>query len=418
MSHSSINQKLQQSLSYLSVNSKFYKKLFHDQGIDISTIHSVDLLRHLPTVSKADLQSYNRDFFCVPDDQFADIVTTSGTSGIPVMVPMTRNDLERLAINEQNSFEIAGVSNKDLVQLTVTMDKLFMAGLAYFSGVQRLGATSLRIGPGSPKLQLQHILNFKPTVLVGVPSFIAKIAEYAVDNDIDMNDTSVKKIICIGDAIRDKEYLLNSIGNRITEKWKVDLYSTYASTEMATAFTECRAQQGGHIQEDLLIVEILDEKGNNVKDGTPGEVTITTLGIEAMPLLRFRTGDVAFIDRNKCSCGRKTPRIGPILGRKDQMIKYKGTTFYPAAIVDVLNNFPKIINFYIEVSSELQLIDNIKIIIGSNEINNTELKEIRENFKTNLRVIPDIIIEPIENVLNKTRKDQNRKPKIFFDERK
>jgi len=293
-----------------------------------------------------------------------------------------------------------------------------MAGLAYFSGVQRLGATSLRIGPGSPKLQLQHILNFKPTVLVGVPSFIAKIAEYAVDNDIDMNDTSVKKIICIGDAIRDKEYLLNSIGNRITEKWKVDLYSTYASTEMATAFTECQAQQGGHLQGDLLIVEILDEEGNNVKDGTPGEVTITTLGIEAMPLLRFRTGDVAFIDRNKCSCGRKTPRIGPILGRKDQMIKYKGTTFYPAAIVDVLNNFPKIINFYIEVSSELQLIDNIKIVIGSNEINNIELKEIRENFKTNLRVIPDIIIEPIENVLKKTRKDQNRKPKIFFDERK
>jgi len=418
MSHSSINQKLQQSLSYLNVNSKFYKKLFHDHGIDISTIHSVDLLRHIPTVSKADLQSYNRDFFCVPDDQFADIVTTSGTSGIPVMVPMTRNDLERLAINEQNSFEIAGVSNKDLVQLTVTMDKLFMAGLAYFSGVQRLGATSLRIGPGSPKLQLQHILNFKPTVLVGVPSFIAKIAEYAVDNDIDMNDTSVKKIICIGDAIRDKEYLLNSIGNRITEKWKVDLYSTYASTEMATAFTECQAQQGGHLQGDLLIVEILDEEGNNVKDGTPGEVTITTLGIEAMPLLRFRTGDVAFIDRNKCSCGRKTPRIGPILGRKDQMIKYKGTTFYPAAIVDVLNNFPKIINFYIEVSSELQLIDNIKIVIGSNEINNIELKEIRENFKTNLRVIPDIIIEPIENVLKKTRKDQNRKPKIFFDERK
>jgi len=412
------NKSLIKLLEYVNTNSKYYQKLFDDNNIDISEITTTDDLSKLPTVSKLDLQRYNTDFFCISKSEIADFVTTSGTLGVPVTVPLTKNDLKRLAKNEANSFATAGMNSSDIVQLMVTMEMRFMAGLAYFLGIQELGATSLRIGPGSPVVQLENIEKFKPTVLVGVPSFIAKIVEYADSNGIDINSTSVKKIICIGDSIRDKNLELNSIGKRINDTWKVDLHSTYASTEMATAFTECNAGKGGHLQEDLLIVEILDSYGNNLKNGDIGEVTITTLGIEGMPLVRFRTGDMAFLIDEECTCGNKSMRLSPIIGRKEQMIKFKGTSIYPPAIIDVLNDFPRIINFYIEVYSDTLGIDLIKITIGNDDDDTDCINKLKDLFKTKIRVVPEIIVESNIKVISKLNKNKGRKPQVFFDYRK
>ena len=411
------NKKLIKLLQYVNANSKYYKNLFDENNIDITEIKSINDLGKLPTVSKLDLQKNNTDFFCVSINEVADFVTTSGTLGMPVTVPLTKSDLERLATNEANSFATAGIVSNDIVQLMVTMEMRFMAGLAYFLGIQKLGAASLRIGPGAPVIQLENIEKFKPTVLVGVPSFIAKMVDYAESNGIDINSTSVKKIICIGDSIRDKNLELNSIGKRIKDTWNVDLYSTYASTEMATAFTECKAGKGGHLQEELLIVEILDSYGNNLKNGDVGEVTITTLGIEGMPLIRFRTGDMAYLIDDDCSCGNNSMRLSPIIGRKEQMIKYKGTSIYPPAIIDVLNDFPKIVNFYIEVYSDFLGIDLIKIIIGNDEDNPDCINNLKDLFKMKIRVVPEIIVESNIKVISKLNKNRGRKPQVFFDYR-
>ena len=417
MNRTEENQKLIELIEYVNTYSTFYKELFAAQGIAPEDIKCIDDLQKLPTVSKIDLQKRNSDFFCIQDSQIADIVTTSGTLGNPVTVPLSKKDLERLAINEANSFAIADITSDDVIQLMVTLDMRFMAGLAYFLGVQKLGATSLRIGPGSPVTQLENIEKFKPTVLVGVPSFVAKIVDYAEQNNIDINATSVKKIVCIGDAIRDENLELNAIGKRITDVWKVDLHSTYASTEMATAFTECNAGKGGHLQEDLLIVEILDENGNILPHGELGEVTISTLGIEGMPLVRFRTGDMAFIIDDKCSCGNQSLRLSPIIGRKEQMIKLKGTTIYPSGIIDVINECPEIGNYYIEVTSDELGLDKVSVIIGSDGESNPCIDNIEVNFKNKLRVIPEILIQSNIKVISNLNKHKGRKPKVFFDMR-
>jgi len=369
----------------------------------------------LPTVTKLDLQRNNTDFFCVASEEISDIVTTSGTLGAPVTVPLTKNDLNRLATNEANSFTLAGVTSSDVIQLMVTMEMRFMAGLAYFLGIQKLGATSLRLGPGSPIVQLENIEKFKPTVLVGIPSFVAKIVEYAQNSGIDINSTSVKKIICIGDSIRDENLELNSIGQRIIDTWNVELHSTYASTEMATAFTECYNGKGGHLQEDLLIVEILDSHGNNLKNGSVGEVTITTLGIEGMPLVRFRTGDMAYLIDKECPCGYNTLRLSPIIGRKEQMIKFKGTSLYPSAIINVLNSFPEIVNFYIEVYSDSLGSDIVKVIIGSDDSNQDCMEKLKECFRVKIRVVPEIIVDSNINIISKLNKNRSRKKQVFFD---
>ncbi|MCH2046735.1 MAG: AMP-binding protein, partial [Saprospiraceae bacterium] len=282
-------QKLRTLLSYLQKNSLYYQRLFEQHNINIAYIQGVDDLQQIPTTQKEDLQTYNEDFICVDKTQIVDYVTTSGTLGAPVTFALTNKDLDRLAYNEAISFACAGVTNKDIIQLTTTMDRRFMAGLAYFLGARKLGAGIVRVGSGLPELQWDTIKRVAPTVLIAVPSFIMKLIEYAKKHGINYQNSSIQKAICIGEPIRNTDFSYNTLGRKITELWDIKLYSTYASTEMSTAFTECQAQKGGHAHPELIIVELLDEDDQLVGDGETGEVVITTLGVEGMPLLRFRT---------------------------------------------------------------------------------------------------------------------------------
>jgi phenylacetate-CoA ligase len=150
-----------------------------------------------------------------------------------------------------------------------------------------------------------------------VPSFLLKLIDYAEQNGIDYNASSLKKAICIGENLRNSDFTLNTLEQRIHEKWHVPmLLSTYASTEMQASFTECEHQNGGHQQPELIITEFLDDAGNPVPEGEPGEVTITTLGVTGMPLLRFRTGDICCHYTSPCACGRNSIRLSPLEGGK------------------------------------------------------------------------------------------------------
>ncbi|HWB92067.1 MAG TPA: AMP-binding protein, partial [Puia sp.] len=250
-------RKLREILEYVAQNSPFYRELFKDRRIDIASIRTLEDLTRIPTTGKADLQTRNSDFLCVGREKIAEYMATSGTLGSPVTVALTEKDLERLAYNEYNSFLCADGSADETYQLMLTLDRQFMAGIAYYSGLRRLGAGIIRVGPGVPALQWETIQRLKPTVLVVVPSFLLKLIRYAQDRRIDLGSSSVKKAICIGENIRNQDFSLNILGRKITEAWNIKLYSTYASTEMQTAFTECGAGQGGHLQPELLIVELL-----------------------------------------------------------------------------------------------------------------------------------------------------------------
>ena len=282
-------EQLQILLSYLNEKSPFYSELFKNQHINLSGIRTIEDLTQFPVTTKEDLQVRNTDFICVPGEMIIDYITTSGTQGDPVTFAMTEKDLERLAYNEAISFTCAEGTRKDIYQLMTTIDRRFMAGLAYFLGIRKIGAGIVRVGNGIPELQWETVRRIQPSTIVAVPSFILKIIEYAEANNIDYKSSSIRKAVCIGEPLRNEDFSLNTLGRRILEKWPIRLYSTYASTEMGTSFTECGEGVGGHHHPELIILEFLDENDNPVKDHEPGEVTITTLGIEGMPLLRFKT---------------------------------------------------------------------------------------------------------------------------------
>ncbi|HKL72033.1 MAG TPA: AMP-binding protein, partial [Marinilabiliaceae bacterium] len=224
------NLRIVETLDYVTKHSPFYKERF--QGFDLAGIQTVDDLVNLPVTTKEDLQRRNSDFICVDDDKIIDYITTSGTLGDPVTFVATDSDLDRLALNEYLSFVCANGSRKDIYHLMVTLDRRFMAGLAYFLGLRKLGAGIVRVGPGNPGLQFDTIQRVSPTVLVTIPSFLLKLIEYAEQNGIDYKNTTIKSAVCIGEPIRDKDLNLNKLGRKITDKWDIKLYSTYASTEM------------------------------------------------------------------------------------------------------------------------------------------------------------------------------------------
>ncbi|MEZ4801496.1 MAG: AMP-binding protein [Gelidibacter sp.] len=409
--------KLKKTLKYLSQHSPFYQRLFKSNNFQISDIQLLEDLVKLPTTSKDDLQKHNDDFLCVPKHKIIDYVTTSGTLGAPVTFALTDKDLDRLAYNEAVSFASTGMGSNDTIQLMTTMDRCFMAGLAYFLGARKVGASIVRVGAGVPELQWDSIRRFKPTYLICVPSFLLKLIDHAQQNDISINDSSVKAAICIGEPIRNSDFSLNTLGQNIADTWDIQLYSTYASTEMSTAFTECSAQKGGHLHPDLIIVEILDEQQQPVEEGELGELTITTLGVEAMPLLRFRTGDMVHAHLNPCDCGRNTLRLGPIMGRKQQMIKYKGTTLYPPAIVDILNQFQTLEGFVIEIKHNNQGLDDLIIKVACVHPPEQFLQDIQNTFKSKLRVIPSIELCDLVTIQKLQRSGLDRKTRLVIDKR-
>jgi phenylacetate-CoA ligase len=186
---------------------------------------------------------------------------------------------------------------------------------------------------------------------------------------------------------------------------------------MGAAFTECKEGKGGHHHPELLIVEFLDDNNQPVAKGEAGELTVTTLDVEGMPLIRFKTGDICRAHYESCSCGRTSLRISPILGRKQQMIKFKGTSLYPPALYDILNTVSYIKNYIVEVYTNDIGTDEILINIGVINPPENFDKDLKDHFRAKLRVAPTFVLDNPENISKRQLPEMSRKPITFIDKR-
>jgi len=310
------------------------------------------------------------------------------------------------------------LTREDRVIVACAMGRCFMAGLAYFEGLRRLGACAIRVGAGGPSVLAEAVLTHSPTAMVGVPSALLATARVLHTRGIDAARLGVHRIICIGEPVRDADLSASCLGRHLHELWGARVLGTYASTEMATSFAECdQGPGGGHVLPDLIALEIVDDAGHPVAPGQAGEVVATPLQVQGMPLLRLQTGDIAARLTEPCACGRRTARLGPVLGRKAQMLKVRGTTVYPTAIFSALQGIEDVRGYYLEVYQDYELSDRPRVVVGLAPGSTLTQQDISERIRGRVRVRLEVQTASPDAVRQHTIMEGRRKPVLVFDYR-
>jgi len=403
-------------LEYLQQHSPYYSRMFDGLGFNPRDFTALEQLQELPLTSKSDLCCCNDAFLAVDPIEVVDICQTSGTTGDPVTLWQSEHDLERLAYNESLAFRAAGLKPTDRVLIGAALDRVFIAGLAYFLGLRRIGATIIRAGSGQPALVAELIRRQYPNVLIGVPSLILALGRQFQEQGKNPAALGIEKVICIGEPVRGTDLKLSPLGQVLAQQWGAQVLGTYASTEMATAFADCTSGCGGHVLPELIYAEIVDADGKPLPPGEIGEVVVTPLQMRATPLLRYRTGDMARMHSERCACGRTSARLGPIVGRREQMLKCHGTTLFPAAISNVLAGIKAVQGHYIEVHSSFDLCDSIRVVVGCRDSTLTA-DIVADMIRARTRVKPEVILVSPAEVQRKILCPEKRKPVTFFDYR-
>ncbi|MBO6176612.1 MAG: phenylacetate--CoA ligase [Treponema sp.] len=314
----------------------FYTERFKNiNPEDIKTQEDFEKL--VPFCTKQDLRdAYPLGLAAVPEEEIVRIHSSSGTTGAPVIVPYTQKDVDDWAEMFARCYEIAGITKKDRIQITPGYG-LWTAGIGFQAGCEKLGAMAIPMGPGNTEKQLKMMQDLQATVICATSSYALLLAEQVEQRGIGKNIKLKKGII-------GSERWGEKMRNRIKNILGIELYDIYGLTECygPGIGINCEKQTDGiHIFDDFLYIEILDpQTGLPVKDGEVGEITLTTLVKEGAPLFRFRTHDLAAFITEPCPCGRSYPRITPILGRSDDMVKVKGNIIFPSTIEDVIKAVP------------------------------------------------------------------------------
>ena len=409
---------LQETISRAARTSPFYRERFCLAQPAAAEVYTLEDLPRFPLTSKEDIQERNQDFWAAAKDLLIEIVATTGTTGKPIYLAMTEQDLERLAENERRGFSWLGAKPGDRFHVAITLDNLFVAGLAYHLGLRKIGATAIRVGAQPPRRHLDLMKQLRPDGLVAVPSLLLALARQAAQDGDDLGASAPRRAMLIGDAIRNQSLASNTLGSLLEETWGGELFSTYGLTEAGLAYHECPMHQGLHSHPDLVVTEIVDDAGYPVADGEIGELVITTLQVEGMPLIRYRTGDITFRIPGVCPCGRGGARIGPILGREQHRLKVKGTTLYPKTIEEALLLVDGVENFLIEAHKGDDETDRLVVRIGTFRDDSCFRKLVSDTLYVKARVTPEVRLTSPREVERLLFEGGRRKPRVFVDLRK
>lgn len=371
-------KRLKKTVARVYNNVPFYKKKFDQLGIMPDDILSVDDAMRLPSTQKNDLrENYPFELFAVPKKDVVRIHASTGTSGKPTVVGYTAGDIDTWSDLMARNLMMVGIRKDDVFQNAVNYG-LFTGGLGVHYGAEKLGAMTVPSGTGNTVRQLEMMQDFGVTALHCTPSYALYLAETA--EEIDILDKLSLKIGCFG-----AEPWSSNTRKELEKALNIKAYDSYGLSEMfgpGVAF-ECEEQDGLHIWSDHYLVEVLDPEGENVAEGEKGELVLTSLTKEALPLIRYHTGDITRLLESECACGRTTQRISRVLGRADDMLIVRGINVFPSQIEDVIAGIPEVTDQFQVVLDRLQhRLDEITVRVELEENAFTgELKDLAEAQK-------------------------------------
>jgi phenylacetate-CoA ligase len=366
----------QKMLINVNQNSPFYKEKLEKAGVDVNDITSLDQIKNIPFTTKEELrEAYPLGLQAVPDEKVVRIHSSSGTTGKPIIIPYTSQDVEDWAVMMARSFEIAGITPLDRIQITPGYG-LWTAGIGFQAGAEKLGAMAIPMGPGNTDKQLEMMMDLKSTVIIGTSSYALVLSE-------EVKKRGIRPGIKLRRGVIGSERWGEKMRQRIKNDLGIEIYDIYGLTEIygPGIAIDCDCHDGMHYYDDYLYFEIIDSQtGEVLPEGEVGELVITTLRKEGAPLIRYRTRDLTRIISGKCKCGLEYPRIDRIIGRTDDMVKVKGVNIYPGQIDEVLREVDG-------VSSEYQiLIDHIngKDVMTLKVEYNSDGDTAREDIENNI----------------------------------
>lgn len=386
----------------------FYGKKLEEAGI--TRISTPEDFKKLPFSEKKDLRdAYPLGLMTAPESEIVRIHSSSGTTGLPVIIPYTAKDVDDWAIMFRRCYELAGITNMDRIQITPGYG-LWTAGIGFQNGAEKLGAMVIPMGPGNTDKQLQMMQDMKSTVLCSTSSYALLLAE-------EIEKRGIKDKICLKKGVIGSERWGDKMRKRISEELGIELYDIYGLTEIygPGIGISCKYDNGMHYWDDYIYIEILDPVTlEPVPDGEMGEIVITTLVKEGAPLIRYRTHDLSRIIPGDCPCGCKHPRLDVIMGRTDDMMKIKGVNVFPSQIEEVLKEFPELSSEYQIRISHLDGKDTMRIYVETDgSVDFVELsKRIAERVKSRIGFTPLVKVVEI-GVLPRSEK----KTKRVIDER-
>lgn len=360
----------------VSQNSPFYKEKFKNSSINVEDITSLEQIKSLPFTTKEELRdAYPLGLQAVPDEKVVRIHSSSGTTGKPIIIPYTVQDVDDWAVMMARSFEIAGITPLDRIHITPGYG-LWTAGIGFQAGAEKLGSMAIPMGPGNTDKQLQMMMDLKSTVIIGTSSYALVLAEEVAKREF-RSKIKLKKGVIGSERWGEK------MRQRIKNELGIEIYDIYGLTEIygPGIAIDCECHEGMHYYDDYLYFEIIDsETGEVLPEGETGELVITTLRKEGAPLLRYRTRDLTRIIPEKCKCGLTYPRIDRIVGRTDDMVKVKGVNIYPGQIDEVLREVDGASSEYQIIIDHINGKDVMTLKVEYNSDGDTERVDIENNI--------------------------------------
>ncbi len=367
----------------------FYKQKLDENRVKPEDIKSLDDLKRLPFTTKQDLRdNYPFGMFTLPLEQIVRVHASSGTTGKPTVVGYSKRDIDVWSELMARSFAASGVGRGDIIQNAYGYG-LFTGGLGAHYGGEKLGATVIPISGGNTKKQIMIMKDFQSTVLTATPSYVLYLAETLKDMGITKDDLSLKV------GILGAEPWSEEMRNSIEEKLGIDAIDIYGLSEIMGpgVAIECKeAKHGLHIWEDAFIPEIIDpETGEVLKDGEEGELVITTIAKDAMPLVRYRTRDITRLIKEPCICGRTHRRIERIKGRSDDMLIIRGVNIFPSQIESLLMETEGVEPHYQIIVDRVNNLDVLEVKVEvSEEIFSDEIKQLQNLQRSIEKDIKDL----------------------------
>lgn len=356
--------RLQATLRRIHTGNPQYARRLNGLGVD--DVRRLEDIRRFPFLTKEDLrQSYPFGLACAPQTKFVRMQMSSGTTGTPIICPHTARDVAQWSEIMARCLAAAGVTPKDVLQITPSFG-LFNGGFGFHYGATALGAMIIPIGAGRTALQLQFMRDLGTTALAGIASYPLRLIEVADQQGFDFRRDSKLRVGIFGAEVWSDE-----MRRRIEERMGIETFDIIGMTETAGVGMgiDCREHDGVHVWEDHYLVEIINpETGESLPDGEWGEMVVTTLTREGLPLIRFRTRDITrIVSRGPCRCRRTSLRVARLSCRTDDMLKVKGVNFYPKQVESLLLKYPHVGNDYLIVIDRVEGADRMVVNVEASQ---------------------------------------------------